>query len=122
MDTRQQGKGAIVMLSLPTIIIILFAHWVVDFVLQPNWMAQGKSKAYLPLLSHAAAYTLVLALVHPLWAIINGVLHLVVDYFTSRISAKLYAKGDIHNFFVVIGLDQFIHAITLLTTYYYIVL
>jgi hypothetical protein len=122
MDIGKQGKGAVVMLSLSTITLVLFTHWVADFVLQSNWMAQGKSKTYLPLISHVAVYTLVLALIHPLWAIVNGILHLVVDYFTSRISSKLYAKGDIHNFFVVIGLDQFIHVITLLTTYYYIVL
>ena len=122
MGIRPKSREIVAMLPLSTIAIVLFTHWAADFVLQSNWMAQGKSKAYLPLLSHVAVYTLVLALIHPLWAIINGILHFLVDYFTSRISSKLYTKGDIHNFFVVIGLDQFIHAITLLATYYYIVL
>ncbi len=44
--------------------------------------------------------------------------HWITDYFTSRWTSKLYAKGDIHNFFVVVGLDQFIHYTTLLGTYF----
>lgn len=110
------------MLSLPIITTILILHWIADFVLQSSWMAQGKSKAMLPLLSHIAVYTAVLALLNPIWALVNGILHLIVDYFTSRWSSKLHAKGDIHNFFVVIGLDQTIHFICLFTTYYWLVI
>ena len=32
---------------------------------------------------------------------------------SSRISSKLFAKGEWHNFFVVIGFDQLIHQIVL---------
>jgi hypothetical protein len=47
--------------------------------------------------------------------------HWVTDYFTSRWTKKLWAKKDVHNFFVVVGLDQLIHYTTLLITYKYLI-
>lgn len=106
------------------IYFIIFSHWVADFIAQSDWMAKNKSKSWLALSLHILAYTISLALllllVHPetawKYALINGAIHFVVDAITSRITAKLYAKGDVHNFFVVIGLDQAIHMSTLVAT------
>jgi hypothetical protein len=42
---------------------------------------------------------------------------MVTDFVTSRISSRLYAKGDIHNFFVVVGFDQFLHYSALIVSY-----
>jgi len=47
--------------------------------------------------------------------------HWFTDLFTSRWTSKLWEKKDVHNFFVVIGLDQLIHATTLLITYNYLI-
>ena len=107
------------------IYVIILAHWIADFICQTNWMAQNKSKSYKALSLHILSYTIALALSmflltwnHNsfLYALINGAVHFVVDAITSRITSKLYAKGDIHNFFVVIGLDQAIHMATLVAT------
>lgn len=51
-----------------------------------------------------------------LWAIINGILHFVTDAITSRITTKLWLKNDMHNFFVIVGLDQLVHYICLFVT------
>lgn len=106
------------------IYLIIFSHWVADFIAQSDWMAKNKSKSWAALSLHILAYTtslaILLSLVHPktaiLYAFVNGALHFVVDAITSRITAKLYAKGDVHNFFVVIGLDQAVHMSTLVAT------
>lgn len=110
---------------------LLVVHWVADFVLQTHWQAQNKSKNNNALGQHVAIYTGVLLLATPLifpqpgfawptFVVVNGVLHFATDYFTSRWTSKLYAKGDWHNFFVVVGFDQLIHQFTLALTALYL--
>lgn len=96
---------------------ILALHWFADFVCQSDWMAQNKSKRLWPLCVHALAYTAILSLLNPTWAIVNGLLHMLVDGVTSRITSRLYKAKQVHWFFVVIGLDQLIHAVALIWTW-----
>ena len=107
------------------IYLIIFSHWVADFIAQSDWMARNKSKSWAALLVHILCYTMSLYLMMRLavaikpalfYALVNGGVHFVIDAITSRITAKLYAKGDVHNFFVVIGLDQALHMSTLVAT------
>lgn len=114
---------------------LLVVHFVADFMLQTHWQAQNKSKNNEALGRHVASYTAVLLVATPfifpgmrtvgepepyvgwfLFVALNGALHFATDYFTSRWTSKLYAKGDWHNFFVVVGLDQLIHQFTLALT------
>lgn len=120
------------MISLELVILILFIHWVADFVCQTHWQATNKSKNDLALVCHVASYTAVwtipiLILFHfaavPAlhFLFITFFAHFWTDYFTSRWTSKLYAKGDFHNFFVVIGFDQILHYVQLFGTLYLIV-
>lgn len=107
-------------------VALLGIHWIADFVCQTHWQASNKSKDVVALTRHVASYTAVLAvgaafLISPwsfwvLFVLLNGTLHWLTDYFTSRWTSALWAKQDWHNFFVVIGLDQLIHAATLAFT------
>lgn len=107
-------------------VILLAVHWVADFVLQTHWQASNKSKNNVALYEHVLAYTIVLWSVVPFlfgisgnaefFVLVNGILHFITDYFTSRASSKLFAKQDWHNFFVVVGADQLIHQFTLAAT------
>lgn len=124
-------------MNLIEIFSIIIIHWFADFVLQTDKQAKGKSKNWGDLLSHTGNYSLVWFLIVLLFGIFNKnqtteyyvyitilfvlitfICHTITDYFTSRLNAKLWAKGDAHNFFVSVGFDQVLHYIQLFTTYY----
>ena len=112
------------------ILWLLITHWVGDFVFQTHWQAVNKSKNLEALIGHVLIYMLTLlvgvGLILPVpqalvFMMVNGLLHFFTDYCTSKWSAMLWQKGDVHNFFVVVGLDQLIHQITLILTFWVIV-
>ena len=135
-------------LELVLVLQIVFAHWVSDFVLQSGWMATNKSKNWRALLAHVATYTasmtvlmfimaillsdtvikfnmingIILAMTpsaYMAWILLNGVLHLITDAITSRITYKLWGRSKMHEFFVVVGFDQMIHYTCLFVTLWY---
>jgi Protein of unknown function (DUF3307) len=125
-------------MTLIIILSILFIHWVADFVLQTDKQAKGKSKNWSDLLAHTFTYSTMWIFASCLligyeskghttqWYVIHSILfglvtficHTITDYFTSRLNSKLWAKGDVHNFFVSIGFDQYLHYIQLFVTFY----
>lgn len=125
-------------MTLFEILAILFIHWIADFVLQTDKQAKGKSKNWNDLLSHTFIYSSVWVFVSCIlfgisnktltvfnyvylslfFALVTFICHTITDYFTSRLNSKLWAKGNVHNFFVSIGFDQFLHYLQLFLTYY----
>jgi phosphate starvation-inducible membrane PsiE len=116
---------------LASILFIALIHWVADFVLQTDEMALNKSKDNYWLGLHVLHYSFGLCFVGLLvwyltnnfhygfmWVVMNAILHFLVDYHTSRWTSKLWQAGKRHDFFVVIGLDQLIHAVCLYTTFF----
>jgi hypothetical protein len=117
-------------MSLGVIFGIIFIHWFSDFVLQTNWQATNKSKDNLALTEHVLTYSGIWFLSSIvfyyftdnifilLFPCITFVCHWITDYFTSRLNSYLWAKGDIHNFFVSVGFDQVLHYVQLFLTFY----
>lgn len=113
-------------IHISTILLILAAHWVADFKLQTHWQASNKSKSNIALLRHVSTYILVILLAGifllgpvngVLWGLFNGVIHFITDYITSRMSSKRWEEQRWHDFFEVVGADQFCHYATLFLTY-----
>lgn len=106
------------MISVSMVLILIWLHFVCDFILQTDQMAKQKSTSNKWLTSHVIAYTIPFMLIGVKFAVVNGILHFITDYISSRISSKMWSKGEVHWFFVVIGADQAIHISTLLLTAY----
>ncbi len=109
-----------------TIMFIFLIHFIADFYLQTEWMALGKSKNWTPLLAHIAVYTVACLVLSPFvlpiwtaicWSLINGLCHLVVDYFSSRAMRRAREAGNNSRFFLLLGFDQLCHAWCLLGTF-----
>lgn len=104
-----------------TLLVMLTIHFVADFLLQSDWMAQGKSKAWRPLLTHTAIYSACFLWFGLPFALVTFATHTAQDYITSRINARLWGAKQVHWFFVGIGFDQLLHAYTLALTYFWLV-
>jgi hypothetical protein len=110
---------------------ILAIHWFADFVLQTRWQAENKSKNNEALSQHVATYSAAfICLLFVLYFLgvnftptgilvyvsVNGMFHFMTDYVTSRCTSYFWQQKNVHSFFAVIGIDQFIHNATLLGT------
>lgn len=113
------------------LLVIFVVHFLADFVFQSSKMATGKSKSLKWLSIHVAVYASVSlltfavlaimygdALIAFYWWIINVALHFVTDFFTSKVTSKFWEEKNMRFFFVMIGFDQLIHNICLVTTFF----
>lgn len=113
------------------VLAILTVHFLADFVFQSSQMATGKSKSLKWLSIHVGVYGLVSILTAVLisvkldsyyygfsWWVANIALHFIVDYFTSKITSRLWEQKNMRLFFVMIGFDQLLHSVCLLSTFY----
>lgn len=109
--------GSIAVISIKLLIAIIWLHWLADFVLQTEDMATKKSKSNYYLTQHIAVYSVPFFISFGWrYALVNGAVHWLVDYVTSRINSKMWAAKEVHYFFVGVGLDQAIHLTTLVLT------
>lgn len=95
---------------------VLFTHFVADFMLQTDEMAKRKSTSNLWLANHIFCYSWPLLIFGWQYALANGVSHFAIDYCTSRLSSRMWKQQRVHDFFVVIGFDQFLHVAILIAT------
>lgn len=105
------------MIDITLVIIIMGLHWIGDFLLQNRYMALNKSSSNKALLTHMIMYSLPLVLINPMFALVNGILHGIIDYVTSRLSSKAFKENNMYKFFSIIGFDQFLHTVCLLVSY-----
>ena len=101
---------------LGTITSLLVLHFVFDFILQTNWMASNKSRSIKALTVHISVYTLGFVVFGWEFALLNGLLHWITDFISSKLSFKAWHNEKRHLFFVILGADQLVHTLCLLYT------
>jgi hypothetical protein len=97
-------------------IILVWLHFIGDFILQSDEVAKTKSSNNKVLLKHVLLYAIPLLMFGPLFASVNAGLHFIVDWVTSRLTSHYYKTGERHKFFVTIGADQALHLTCLFIT------
>lgn len=127
------------------IILLLFLHFVSDFVLQSRDMGRKKGKNLYWLTTHVFVYSLSFTffwflLTKPLNSPYSEAImffslvfstHWIADYFTSKLSGSFYLKMNESKivktknfyewlFWLIIGIDQFIHITSLILITEYI--
>jgi membrane-bound metal-dependent hydrolase YbcI (DUF457 family) len=124
------------------LIIILFIHFVADFLFQSRQMGVKKSRNIYWLVAHIYVYSIITFLGWIFFFNLNLKMsfelisltvfsHFLTDYITSKISSKFYLKSKKSKslkeskyfewlFWSTIGFDQLIHSITLILTFKYI--
>ena len=115
-----------------SVIWILFVHLIADFFAQTHKMATLKSKSVKWLSIHVLSYSIITALgwlfyfkLYELFTVLfvflfTFITHWSIDFVTSKITRHYYQRKMFHWFFVVIGIDQFLHFFTMLFTYFII--
>ena len=90
-------------------ILIQWVHFFSDFILQSDKMALNKNASLKYLGIHCIVYSVPFLYFGFIFAIINGLLHFVIDFISSKITKRLWDREQRYWFFVVIGIDQAIH-------------
>ena len=111
-------------IQIELLLLLLWTHFVADFVAQTDSMAKNKSKSWPHLAWHVVVYsTFFLVLLFDFspavvsqYILVNFWLHFITDAISSRISSRMHEEKRIHAFFVVVGFDQFVHYVCLIGT------
>ncbi len=114
-------------------ILLIIMHTGTDLVFQGATLSFLKQKKAMYLLVHVAIYTLVLGVfslfllnLNVLQAMtftgINSGSHLIIDYSTGKMKYRFWSAKAEDSYFITSALDQILHVLILLISYYYITL
>ena len=113
------------------IFLIILLHTLGDFLFQGDKLRENKALKMSSLGMHILIYISILFLFSPfllgitlkqaiLFSIINGFLHLIVDFFFRKLK-KGYKDFDLKKYRIVVVTDQFLHIFALLYSYYLLI-
>jgi ascorbate-specific PTS system EIIC-type component UlaA len=106
------------------VLVVILSHWVADFVVQTDRMAQRRNSSVLWLSGHVLVYMATLNVMlmitwghsNTFWILLNGVLHWITELVIGRAARRLRDRNLAHEHSAAIGLEQMIHYSCLFTT------
>jgi len=109
------------------IIILILMHAVGDFFLQGSKLSKLKALKFPYLFKHVGIYTGLFIILSPIilgltflqglvFSLLNGSLHLIIDYFTGKYKLKYYETNE-SKYLTVVGIDHTLHLIILIGSY-----
>lgn len=107
------------------LIWLFLLHYIGDFIAQTRYIANNKGSNIFVLMVHVCIYTYILGMgTFPFstggsfgnFLIANMILHFLTDLCTSKFTKYFHNQKNEYGFFSVIGFDQFLHAVALLST------
>ena len=104
------------------IIIVVWLHFIADFLFQTTNIAMNKHHDSKILALHCLIYGAVMLVFGWQFALANGLTHFFIDYTTSRLTNQYWLKKNYRYFFGTIGLDQATHMTILILTLNWLVL
>jgi hypothetical protein len=110
-----------VTISLAAVLVLIWIHFIADFIFQTDKMALNKSSNTKWLSIHVLVYSLFFAFFGWKFTAVTYIAHWLTDFVSSRVTSYLWKKEKRHWFFVVIGLDQALHMTALILAYFYLV-
>lgn len=112
------------MISVHIVFLLLILHFFSDFVLQTDYIERSGINSNWNVTKHTLLYSIPFLWFGVFWfgflyVAVNILLHLFVDYITSNLSNFYVKRNDKSSYFAVLGLDQLIHTLVLIGTYYF---
>ena len=116
---------------LKNLVIIFIMHFVAGYFLQSKRISKLKREKKRYLFQHVGIYTLFFIVLTPLllnltfvqgliYSLLNGLLHLIVDYITGRFKNRYFDKESL-NYKLTVGVDYTLHLSILMLSYLYFV-
>jgi hypothetical protein len=98
-------------------IAIIWVHLIADFALQSRYIAIRKGKEFRCLFLHGIIYLGCMLVFGVIFALVNGLLHISIDFVTSKFTSKFHREKKDYLFYLTIGIDQSLHLSILLITF-----
>lgn len=96
------------------VILIIWLHFIADFICQPRYIADNKNK-YLHILAvHATIYSIFFIFWGPYVYLLILLSHFFIDFVSSKFTHYFMTKKQFYWFFTTIGIDQAVHLTSIL--------
>lgn len=105
-------------MTISVVLLLVFLHFIGDFVLQEGIIRVYKSSNNKLLAIHCILYALPFSIISLKLALVTSFLHFLSDYTLTDLSTKFWSDRDRSKYSLLQGFDQWLHLVVLLVSAY----